>query len=327
MTVYAKIIGTGSYLPPNRVTNPDLVAMLAEKGVETSEEWIVTRSGILARHFAAGDVSASDLGVEAARRALEMAKTDPGEIDFILVATATPDFLGGFPNTACVIQKKLGITDCAALDVQAVCSGFVYALSVADSFIRTKAYRKILVIGTEVYSRILNFRDRTTCVLFGDGAGAVVLAASDEPGILCTRLNADGRYGDVLCVTGRLDGGAIEGEAFLAMDGQAVFRMAVNMMDRVGAEVLQAAEMPVSAVDWLIPHQANIRIMRSTARKMGVSDSNVIETVDQHGNTSAASIPLALDVGVRDGRVKPGQHVLMVALGGGMTWGGALVRI
>ena len=327
MTVYAKIIGTGSYLPPERVTNLDLVARLSAMGVETSEEWIFTRSGILARHFAGSDVSASDLGVEAAKNALEMAKTDPGEIDFILVATATPDFLGGFPNTACVIQKKLGITGCAALDVQAVCSGFVYALTVADSLIRTKASKKILVIGTEVYSRILNFRDRTTCVLFGDGAGAVVLAASDEPGVLGTRLNADGRYGDILCVTGKLDGGTVEGEAFLAMDGSAVYKMAVTMMDRVGAEVLQQVGMPVGEVDWLIPHQANVRIMRSTAKKMGVADSNVIETVDQHGNTSAASIPLALDAGVRDGRVKPGQHVLMVALGGGMTWGGALVRM
>ena len=327
MTVYAKIIGTGSYLPPARVSNADLVERLAALGVETSDEWIFTRSGILARHFADRDVSASDLGVQAARSALEMAKTDPDEIDLILVATATPDFLGGFPNTACVIQKKLGIKNCAALDVQAVCSGFVYALSVADSFIRSKTYKKILVTGTEVYSRILNFRDRTTSVLFGDGAGAVVLAASDEPGVLGTRLAADGRYGEILCVTGKLDNGAVEGEAFLTMDGAAVYKMAVTMMDRIGTEVLQDAGMPVSAVDWLIPHQANSRIMRSTAKKMGVADTNVIETVDQHGNTSAASIPLALDAGVRDGRIKPGQHVLMVALGGGMTWGGALVRM
>jgi 3-oxoacyl-[acyl-carrier-protein] synthase-3 len=328
MTAYAKIIGTGSYLPPRRVTNEELVTILAATGVETSDEWIRTRSGIVARHYADSNVQSSDLGAAAARNALEMAKVDPNDIDLILVATATPDFLGGFPSTACVIQEKLGMTNgCAAMDVQAVCSGFVYGLSVADSFIRAGVYKKILVIGAEVYSRILDFKDRTTCVLFGDGAGAVVLAASDEPGILSTRLHADGSYGDILCVSGKLNNGAIEGQAFLHMDGTAVYKLAVTLMDRVGVEVLKATGTQISEVDWLIPHQANIRIMRSSAKKMGISDDNVVETVDQHGNTSAASIPLALDVAMRDGRIRPGQNILMVALGGGLTWGAALARM
>lgn len=328
MTVYAKIIGTGSYLPPNRVTNDELVNMLAKTGVESSDEWIRSRSGIAARHFADDNMNSSDLGVQAAKNALEMARVEPNEIDLIIVATATPDFLGGFPNTASVVQKKLGITSsCAAMDVQAVCSGFVYGLSVADGFIRSGTYRKILVIGAEVYSRILNFQDRTTCVLFGDGAGAVVLSASDEPGILGTRLHADGAYGDILCVTGRLNHGAIEGQAFLYMDGTAVYKHAVTLMDRVGMEVLEATGTSTSEVDWLIPHQANIRIMQSSAKKMGISSDHVVQTVDQHGNTSAASIPLALDTAVRDGRVKPGQNILMVALGGGLTWGAVLARM
>ena len=328
MTVYARIIGTGSYLPPKRVTNEDLVTMLAATGVETSDEWISSRSGIMARHYADSHMQSSDLGTEAARNALEMAGVDPNDIDLIIVATATPDFLGGFPNTACVIQKKLGIVSgCAAMDVQAVCSGFVYALSVADSFIRAGVHKKILVIGAEVYSRILDFKDRTTCVLFGDGAGAVVLAVSDEPGILGTRLHADGSHSDILCLSGKLNQGAVEGQAFLYMDGTAVYKLAVTLMDRVGIEVLEAVGMQTSEVDWLIPHQANIRIMRSSAKKMGISSDHVIETVDQHGNTSAASIPLALDVAVRDGRIKSGQNVLMVALGGGLTWGAVLARM
>jgi len=328
MTVYAKIIGTGSCLPPKRVTNEDLVAMLAATGVETSDEWIRSRSGIAARHFADENMLSSDLGVEAAKRALEMARVDPNEIDLIILATATPDFLGGFPNTASVVQTKLGIKNgCAAMDVQAVCSGFVYALSVADGFIRSGTYKKVLVIGAEVYSRILDFKDRTTCVLFGDGAGAVVLSASDEPGILGTRLHADGSYGDILCITGKLNHGAVEGQAFLYMDGTAVYKLAVTLMDRVGSEVLEMTGTPVSEVDWLIPHQANIRIMQSSAKKLGITADHVVETVGQHGNTSAASIPLALDTAVRDGRVKPGQNVLMVALGGGLTWGAVLVRM
>ncbi|MCM1129190.1 MAG: ketoacyl-ACP synthase III [Alistipes senegalensis] len=328
MTVYAKIIGTGSYLPPRRVPNEELVDMLAKKGVETSDEWIRSRSGIAARHFADPGVYSSDLGVEAAKKALEMAQVDPGDVDMVIVATATPDFLGGFPNTASVIQKKLGIQNgCAAMDVQAVCSGFIYALTVADSFIRSGVYRKVLVIGAEVYSRILNFQDRTTCVLFGDGAGAVLVSASDEPGILGTRLHADGSYGDVLCITGKLGNGAVDGQAFLYMDGTAVYKLAVTLMDKVGLEVLEMTGTPTSEVDWLIPHQANIRIMHSSARKMGIPGDHVVETVDRHGNTSAASIPLALDTAVRDGRVRPGQKVLMVALGGGLTWGAVLAKM
>lgn len=328
MTVYAKIIGTGSYLPPRRVTNQELVDMLAENGVETSDEWIRSRSGIAARHFADAGVYSSDLGVEAAKKALEMAQVGPGDVDMVIVATATPDFLGGFPNTASVIQKKLGIQNgCAAMDVQAVCCGFIYALTVADSFIRSGAYRKVLVIGAEVYSRILNFKDRTTCVLFGDGAGAVLVSASDEPGILGSRLHADGSYGDILYMQGKLGNGAVDGQAFLYMDGTAVYKLAVTLMDKVGMEVLEMTGTPTSEVDWLIPHQANIRIMHSSARKMGISGEHVVETVDRHGNTSAASIPLALDTAVRDGRVRPGQKVLMVALGGGLTWGAVLAKM
>lgn len=328
MTVYAKIIGTGSYLPPRRVTNEELVNMLAAQGVESSDEWIRSRSGIAARHFADPDVLSSDLGVKAAKKALEMAKLSPNEIDMIIVATATPDFLGGFPNTASVVQRKLGITTgCAAMDVQAVCCGFVYALTVADNFIRSGTYKNVLVIGAEVYSRILNFQDRTTCVLFGDGAGAAVLSASEEEGIIGTKLHADGSYSDILHVTGKLNQGAVEGQAFLYMDGTAVYKLAVTLMDRVGMEVLEMTGTSPSEVDWLIPHQANIRIMLSSAKKMGISRDHVIETVDQHGNTSAASIPLALDTAVRDGRIKPGQKVLLVALGGGLTWGAVLARM
>ncbi len=327
MTVYAKIIGTGSYLPPRRVTNEELINILAEQGVESSDEWIRSRSGIAARHFADKDVLSSDLGVQAARNALEMAKMAPQDIDMIIVATATPDYLGGFPNTASVVQKKLDIHGCAAMDVQAVCCGFVYALSVADNFIRSGTYKNILVIGAEVYSRILNFQDRTTCVLFGDGAGAVVVTASEEPGILGSRLHADGSYNDILYMTGKLNQGAIEGQAFLYMDGTAVYKLAVTLMDRVGVEVLEMTNTPTSEVDWLIPHQANIRIMQSSAKKMGITEDHVIKTVDQHGNTSAASIPLALDTAVRDGRIKPGQKVLMVALGGGLTWGAVLATM
>ncbi|MDR0934584.1 MAG: ketoacyl-ACP synthase III [Burkholderiaceae bacterium] len=328
MTTYAKIIGTGSCLPPRRVTNDELTAILAADGVETSDEWIRSRSGIAARHYVDDGVMSSDLGVEAAKKALDMASVEAGEIDLIIVATATPDFLGGFPNTACVIQDKLGIKNgCAAMDVQAVCSGFVYALSVADNFIRAGVHKKALVIGAEVYSRILDFKDRTTCVLFGDGAGAVVLSASEEPGIMGSRLHADGSYGDILYMTGKLTNGAIDGQAFLYMDGTAVYKLAVTLMDKVGLEVLEMTGMSVSDVDWLIPHQANIRIMQSAARKMGVSREHVVETVDQHANTSAASIPLALDTAVRDGRIKPGQNVLMVALGGGLTWGAVLAKM
>jgi len=328
MSKYTRIVGTGSCLPPRRVSNQDITALLAARGLDTSDEWIVSRSGISARHFSDDGVLSSDLGATAARHALDMAGLQPDDIDLIIVATSTPDFLGGFPSTACVVQRKLGITnDCAALDVQAVCSGFVYAISVADNFIRCGMHKRVLVIGSEVFSRILDFNDRTTCVLFGDGAGAVVLAASDEPGVLATRLHADGRHADILCVPGAVQGGAIAGSAYLYMDGQAVFKLAVSVLEKVANEVLQIAGMEASQIDWLIPHQANIRIMQGTAKKLGLPMEKMVVTVDQHGNTSAASIPLALDVAMRDGRIKAGQHIMLEAVGGGFTWGAVLARI
>ena len=328
MSKYTRIVGTGSCLPPRRVSNHDMTALLAARGLDTSDEWIVSRSGISARHFADDGVLSSDLGATAARHALDMAGLKPNDIDLIIVATSTPDFLGGFPSTACVVQRKLGITnDCAALDVQAVCSGFVYAMSGADNFIRCGMHKRVLVIGAEVFSRILDFNDRTTCVLFGDGAGAVVLAASDEPGVLATRLHADGRHADILCVPGAVQGGAITGSALLYMDGQAVFKLAVSVLEKVANEVLEIAGMEASQIDWLIPHQANIRIMQGTAKKLGLPMEKMVVTVDQHGNTSAASIPLALDVAMRDGRIKAGQHIMLEAVGGGFTWGAVLVRI
>ncbi|MGE5622556.1 MAG: beta-ketoacyl-ACP synthase III [Bacillota bacterium] len=328
MTRYSKIVGTGSFLPPRRVTNHELAAQLAEKGIETSDDWIVSRSGIAARHYAEPTVQSSDLAVEASRRALDMAGLQPNDIDLIIVATSTPDHLGGFPSTACVVQRKLGVNNgAAAFDVQAVCSGFVYAVSVADAFIKAGAYKNVLLVGAEVFSRILNFDDRTTCVLFGDGAGAIVLSASAEPGILSTRLHADGSHGDILCVPGSVSGGAVDGSAFLYMDGQAVFKLAVSVLEKVAKEALDAADMIASQIDWLVPHQANIRIMQGTAKKLGLPLEKMIVTVDQHGNTSAASIPLALDAAVRDGRIKPGQNVMMEGVGGGFTWGAALARM
>jgi len=280
MTLYSKIIGTGSCLPPKCVTNHDLARQLAEKGVETSDEWIVSRSGISSRHYAEPGVQTSDMALDASRRALDMAGLAPDDLDLIILATSTPDHFGGFPSTACVVQRKLGIkSGCAAFDVQAVCSGFVYALSVADSFIKSGAHRKVLVIGAEAFSRILDFEDRTTCVLFGDGAGAVVLAASDQPGILASRLHADGSHADILCMPGSVSGGAIAGSAFLHMDGQAVFRLAVSVLDKVANEVLKAADMQAAQIDWLIPHQANIRIMAGTAKKLGLPMEKMITFV------------------------------------------------
>jgi 3-oxoacyl-[acyl-carrier-protein] synthase-3 len=328
MTLYSKIIGTGGYLPPKRVTNHELAAQLARKGIETSDEWIVSRSGISARHYADVGVQASDLAVEAAGRALQMAALAANDIDLIIVATSTPDHFGGFPSTACVVQRKLGITNgCAAVDVQAVCSGFVYAVSIADSFIKAGAHKNVLIIGAEVFSRILNFEDRTTCVLFGDGAGAIVMTASQEPGVLATKLHADGSHGSILCVPGSVSGGAVEGSAFLYMDGPAVFKLAVSVLEKVANEALQIAGMQASQIDWLIPHQANLRIMQSTAKKLGLPLERMVVTVDEQGNTSAASIPLALDVAVRDGRIKPGQNVMMEGVGGGFTWGAVLARM
>ncbi|TXI14102.1 MAG: ketoacyl-ACP synthase III [Polynucleobacter sp.] len=324
---FAKILGTGSYLPVNRVTNADITAKLAKDGIETSDEWIFSRSGISARHFAADGELTSDLALRASEKALEAAGVSANEIDLIILATSTPDNLGGFPSTACVLQDKLKITNgCAAFDVQAVCSGFAYSLAVADNFIRSGMYQKILIVGAETFSRILNFQDRGTCVLFGDGAGAVVIGASDEPGILATAMHADGSHRDILCVPGRTDNGALEGSAFLVMDGQAVFKLAVKVLEQVAQEVLEKAQLTPQDIDWLIPHQANIRIMEGTAKKLGVERDHVVVTVQDHGNTSAASIPLALDTAIRAGQVKRGQHLLMEGVGGGFTWAAAIVK-
>jgi 3-oxoacyl-[acyl-carrier-protein] synthase-3 len=318
-----RITGTGSHLPPRRLSNDDLVRQLAARGVETSDEWIVERTGIRARHFADAGVCASDLALPAARHALEAAGRRAADIDLIIVATSTPDMV--FPSTACIVQRKLGVHGCPALDVQAVCSGFVYALTVADSMIRTGAAHKALVIGAEVFSRILDFNDRGTCVLFGDGAGAVVLEASDTPGILATELHADGRHVDILCVPGTVSGGKVIGDPLLKMDGQAVFKLAVGVLDSAARAVLSKGERSAEQLDWLIPHQANIRIMQATARKLKLPMDKVIVTVDEHGNTSAASIPLALDLAVRDGRIRPGHSVMLEGVGGGFTWGAVLL--
>ena len=320
---HSRIAGTGSYLPPLRLTNADLAAQLAKDGIETSDQWIIERTGIKARHFAAPDVPCSDLAVAAARQALEAADCDVADIDLIIVATSTPDMV--FPSTACIVQRKLGVHGCAAFDVQAVCSGFVYALTVADSMIRTGAANKALVIGAEVFSRILDFKDRTTCVLFGDGAGAVVLEASATPGILATELHADGRHVGILCVPGNVSGGQVLGVPLLKMDGPAVFKLAVGVLEEVARSVLAKAERTEADIDWLIPHQANIRIMQSTAKKLKMSMDRLIVTVDEHGNTSAASIPLALDVAVRSGQVARGDTVLLEGVGGGFTWGAVLL--
>jgi len=324
MSIYSRILGTGSYLPPKRLTNADLAADLAQQGVETSDEWIVERTGIRARHFAAPEVACSDLAVEAARRAIEAAGIGADDLDLIIVATSTPDMV--FPSTATMVQHKLGTAGCPAFDVQAVCSGFIYALTVADSMIRAGSAQKALVIGSEVFTRILDFKDRTTCVLFGDGAGAVVIGASDEPGILATDIHADGKHRDILCVPGHVSGGNVLGDPVLKMDGQAVFKLAVGVLEETARASLAKAGLQDSDIDWLIPHQANIRIMQSTARKLKMPAEKVVVTVDQHGNTSAASIPLALDAAVRDGRIQRGQHLMLEGVGGGFTWGSVLVK-
>jgi len=320
---FSRITGTGSFLPPRRLTNADMVALLAQRGLETSDEWIVERTGIRARHFADEGVNASDLALQAARQALEAAGRRAEEIDLIIVATSTPDMV--FPSTATILQHKLGVAGCAAFDLQAVCSGFVYALSVADSMIRSGAASKALVVGAEVFSRILDFQDRTTCVLFGDGAGAVVLEASDTPGVLATELHADGRHVGILCVPGTVAGGQVLGDPLLKMDGQAVFKLAVGVLEGVARSVLAKAGRTEADVDWLIPHQANIRIMQSTARKLKLDPSRLVVTVDQHGNTSAASVPLALDHAVRGGQVRRGDTVMLEGVGGGFTWGAVLL--
>ncbi len=320
---YSRITGTGSYLPPNRVSNEALAAQLARDGVETSDDWIVERTGIRARYFAAPDVTSSELAVHAARHALEAAGRTAADVDLIIVATSTPDMV--FPSTACILQNKLGAFGAAAFDVQAVCSGFVYGLTIADSMIRSGAATRALVIGAEVFSRILDFKDRTTCVLFGDGAGAVVLEASDQPGILATDLHADGRHVEILCVPGNVSGGQVLGDPLLKMDGQAVFKLAVGVLESAARAVLHKAGRSEADIDWLIPHQANIRIMQSTARKLKLPMDKVVVTVAEHGNTSAASIPLALDVAVRRGQVKRGDTVMLEGVGGGFTWGAVLL--
>jgi 3-oxoacyl-[acyl-carrier-protein] synthase-3 len=320
---HSRITGTGSFLPPRRVTNQELAAQLAAGGIETSDEWIVERTGIRARHFAEPGVTCSDLATEAARRAMASAGVQPSDIDLIVLATSTPDMV--FPSAACLVQRKLGIKGCPAFDVQAVCSGFIYGLSIADAMVRTGTASKALVIGSETFSRILDFKDRTTCVLFGDGAGAVVLEASDTPGILASDLHADGAHADILCVPSHVGSGRLVGEPFVKMDGQAVFKLAVGVLEDAARAVLVKAGRTEADIDWLIPHQANIRIMQSTTRKLKLSLDRLIVTVDEHGNTSAASIPLALDAAVRGGRVKPGDTVLLEGVGGGFTWGAVLL--
>ncbi len=325
MTHYSRITGTGSYLPPRRLANADLVAQLAAQGVESSEDWIVERTGIRARHFADAGVFSSDLALQACRQALQAAGRSASDVDLIIVATSTPDMV--FPSTACILQSKLGAAGGAAFDVQAVCSGFIYALTIADAMIRTGSARCALVVGAEIFSRLLDFQDRTTCVLFGDGAGAVVLEASDTPGILATDIHADGRHVDLLCVPGHVSGGRVSGTPLLQMDGQAVFKLAVGVLEECARTVLAKAGKTEADIDWLVPHQANIRIMQSTARKLKLPMDKVVVSVDQHGNTSAASIPLALDGAVRSGQIQPGQTVLLEGVGGGFAWGAVLLTL
>jgi len=318
--MHSKIIGTGSYLPAKVLTNFDL-----EKIVETSHDWIVTRSGIHERHVAADNELTSDLALQASLRAIETAGVSANEIDLVIVATTSPDQI--FPSTACILQDKLGIKNCcAAFDMQAVCGGFVYALNTADLYIRGGQARTALVVGAEVLSRMLDWNDRTTCVLFGDGAGAVVLRASDTPGIVASKLHADGSHRGMLKADGNVRNGEVQGDPFIKMDGKAVFKFAVKVLSEVVEEVLEENHLQGSDIAWLVPHQANIRIMEATAKKLGLSMDNVIVTVATHGNTSAASIPLALDVAVRDGRIKAGQNILLEAVGGGFTWGAVLIR-
>jgi 3-oxoacyl-[acyl-carrier-protein] synthase-3 len=315
---YSKIIGTGSYLPERVLTNADL-----EKIVDTSDEWIVERTGIRARHIAAPEQTTAELAEHAALAALQAAHRSPESLDLIVLATTTPDRV--FPSTACLLQERLGIGGCAAFDVQAVCSGFIYALSVADKFIKTGAARHALVVGVDALSRYLNWQDRNTCVLFGDGAGAVVLEASSRPGIRSTHLHADGKYKDLLTVPGQLANGALQGEPYMTMQGGEVFKFAVNHMSKAVEEALAANDLDKEDIDWLIPHQANIRIINSIAKKLALPPERVVVTVDKHGNTSAASVPLALDTAVRDGRIHRGDLLLLEAMGGGFTWGSVLL--
>jgi 3-oxoacyl-[acyl-carrier-protein] synthase-3 len=317
--IRSRIVGTGSYLPERTLTNRDLETM-----VETTDEWIVSRTGIRERHIAAEGESTSDLALAASRQALAAAGLRPGDIDLIVLATSTPDMV--FPSSACLLQRKLGIRHGAAFDVQAVCTGFVYALATADQFIRSGMHKRALVVGAEVFSRILDWKDRGTCVLFGDGAGAVVLEAADEPGVLSAHLHADGHYADILNTPGHVCGGLVQGDPTLKMDGGAVFKLAVRVLEESAREALAANGLTVADVDWFVAHQANVRIITHTAKKLGIPAHKCVVTVDRHANTSAASIPLALDVAVRDGRIKRGDLVLMEGVGGGFTWGSVLVR-
>ena len=318
MTAYARIVGTGSYLPEKLVTNHDLAKL-----VDTNDEWIVSRTGIRERHYAAENESASDLALIASQRAMLAAQASASEIDLIIVATSTPDMV--FPATACILQDKLGIKQCIAFDVQAVCAGFVYALATAEKFVKTGASKCALVVGAEIFSRIIDFTDRGTCVLFGDGAGAVVIKASEAPGILSTHLHADGSYRGMLCTPGSLDNGKVRGSPFLKMDGSGVYKFAVKAFEDVAWEALNANNMKPGDIDWFVCHQANRRIIMHAAKKLALPDEKVVLTVDRHGNTSAASVPLALDTCVREGKIKTGDTVLMAALGGGFAWGAALL--
>lgn len=316
---FSRIIGTGSYLPDRVVTNHDL-----EKVVDTNDEWIVSRTGIRERHYAADDQNASDLALEACKRALHAAHVHASEIDLIIVATSTPDMV--FPSTACILQDKLGIKHSVAFDIQAVCSGFVFGLATADQFIRGGSYKCALVVGTEVFSRIMNWQDRSTCVLFGDGAGAVVLKASNAPGILTTHLHTDGSYRNMLCTPGTVENGKVRGSPMLTMEGGGVYKFAVKAFEEVAWEALNANGMQPDEIDWFVCHQANRRIIMHAAKKLDLPDEKVVVTVDRHGNTSAASIPMALDVTVREGKIRAGDNVLLAALGGGFAWGAALLK-
>lgn len=318
--MYARIAGVGSYLPGQPVTNNDLV----QRGIDTDDEWIVTRTGIKSRHLADPDSTSSELALEASRRALVSAGIEAADLDLIIVATSTPDYI--FPSTACLLQSKLGNVGAMAFDIQAVCAGFVYALSIGEKFIRSGSHKRVLIVGAETFSRILDWDDRATCVLFGDGAGAVVLEASEKPGIVATATHADGSFNDILSVPGSIRGGKVTGDPFLRMDGQAVFKFAVRVLSEVAKESCDLAGVAPSEIDWLVPHQANIRIIESTAKKLGLSMDKVIVTVDRHGNTSAASIPLALDAAIRDGRIQRGHKVMLEGVGGGFTWGAVLLE-
>jgi len=318
--IHSRIIGSGSYLPRNVVTN----AALAQR-MDTSDDWIRSRTGIRQRHIAEANETSSSLAFEASKAAIASAGIAAQDIDLIIVATSTPDYV--FPSTACLLQDKLGIKGSPAFDLQAVCSGFVYALTTADLFIRSGQHRCALVVGAEVFSRILDWNDRGTCVLFGDGAGAVILKADDQPGIMASALHADGSHAGILSVPGNICGGKVTGDPFLRMDGPAVFKFAVRVLDEVAREILAKCKLQVDDVDWLIPHQANLRILESTAKRLGLPHEKLIVTVDQHGNTSAASVPLALDLALRDGRIKAGDKVMLQGVGGGFTWGAVLVQI